>query len=191
MSAIIYGPQGCGKTRNAEKLAKYFGLSNILDKFGPGQELPEDTLALTHVPDMEGALNYDDVMLAMQSALAWSVAPEILGMSKIVSDESLRRAQSALARGLLKCCDEAQRAICLAQLIESTSWMDTALSESTREVLNTAWILDADSSVKLLYGHQQVLRSAITPESRDDQVIPCIPLAQQCSPGAGCRSAKR
>ena len=82
------------------------------------------------------------------------VAPEILGMSKIVSDESLRRALSALAPSLLKCCDEAQRAICLAQLIESTSWMDTALSESTREILNTAWMLDADSSVKLLYGHQ-------------------------------------
>ena len=82
------------------------------------------------------------------------VAPEILGMSKIVSDESLRRALSALAPGLPKRCDEAQRAICLAQLIESTNWMDTALSESTGEVLNTAWILDADTSVKLLYGHQ-------------------------------------
>ncbi|SFM56371.1 AAA family ATPase [Nitrosomonas communis] len=67
MSVIIYGPQGCGKTTNAEKLAKHLGLSNILDEFGPGQELPEDTLALTHVPGMEGALNYDDVMLAMQS----------------------------------------------------------------------------------------------------------------------------
>ncbi|SFI79587.1 hypothetical protein [Nitrosomonas sp. Nm34] len=83
------------------------------------------------------------------------VAPEILGMSKIVSDESLRRALSALAPGLLKRCDEAQRATRLAQLVKSTSWMDTALSESTGEALNTAaWILDADSSVKLSYGHQ-------------------------------------
>ncbi|WP_430230534.1 transposase [Nitrosomonas communis] len=82
------------------------------------------------------------------------VAPEILGMSKIVSDESLRRALSALAPGLPKRCDEAQRAICLAQLIESTNWMDTVLSESTGEALHTAWILDADTSVKLLYGHQ-------------------------------------
>jgi cytidylate kinase len=39
MSAIIYGPQGCGKTTNAEKLAKHLGLSNILDEFRPGQEL--------------------------------------------------------------------------------------------------------------------------------------------------------
>ncbi len=82
------------------------------------------------------------------------MAPEILGMGKIVSDESLRRALSALAPGLLKRCDEAQRATRLAQLVKSTSWMDTALSESTGEALNTAWILDADTSVKLLYGHQ-------------------------------------
>lgn len=82
------------------------------------------------------------------------VAPEILGMSKIVSDESLRRALSALAPSLPRRCDEAQRAVCLVQLMKSTMWMDTALSESNREALNTAWILDADSSVKLLYDRQ-------------------------------------
>ncbi|WP_262307968.1 MULTISPECIES: transposase [Nitrosomonas] len=82
------------------------------------------------------------------------MASEILGMGKVVSDKSLRRALSALAPSLPKRCDEAQRAICLAQLIESTNWMDTVLSESTGEALNTAWILDADTSVKLLYGHQ-------------------------------------
>jgi hypothetical protein len=82
------------------------------------------------------------------------VAPEILGMGKIVSDESLRRALSALAPSLPKRCDDAQRAACMAQLMKSTIWMDTALGESTREALSTAWILDADTSVKLLYGHQ-------------------------------------
>jgi hypothetical protein len=82
------------------------------------------------------------------------VAPEILGMGKIVSDESLRRTLSALAPSSPKRCEEVQRATCLAQLMRSSIWMDTALSESTREALNTAWILDADTSVKLLYGHQ-------------------------------------
>lgn len=82
------------------------------------------------------------------------IAPQILGMDKIVSDESLRRALSALAPSLPERCDEAQRAVCLTQLMKSTIWMDTALSESTHEALNTAWILDADSSVKLLYGRQ-------------------------------------
>ena len=32
--------------------------------------------------------------------------------------------------------------------------MDEALRESTREVLGTAWVLDVDTTVKLLYGHQ-------------------------------------
>ncbi|SDZ09621.1 transposase [Nitrosomonas sp. Nm33] len=82
------------------------------------------------------------------------VAPEIPGMGKIVSDESLRRALSALAPGLPKRCVGAQRAACLAQVMKSAIWMDTALSESTREALSTAWILDADTSVKLLYGRQ-------------------------------------
>ena len=33
--------------------------------------------------------------------------------------------------------------------------MDTALAESTWEALTTDWILDCDTTVKLLYGHQE------------------------------------
>ncbi len=33
MSVYIYGPQGCGKTHHAESLAKFFGLSYIMDGF--------------------------------------------------------------------------------------------------------------------------------------------------------------
>ena len=32
--------------------------------------------------------------------------------------------------------------------------MDTALADSIREALSTAWILDSDTTIKLLYGHQ-------------------------------------
>ncbi len=82
------------------------------------------------------------------------VAPQILGMSKIVSDESLRRALGALAPCTPKRCDEVQRTACAVQLLKSTLWMDSALNESTREALCTPWILDVDTTVKLLYGHQ-------------------------------------
>lgn len=82
------------------------------------------------------------------------VAPQILGMDKIVSDESLRRALSALAPNIPKRCDEAQRVACATQLMKSSAWMDVALNESTREALRTTWVLDADTTVKLLYGHQ-------------------------------------
>lgn len=82
------------------------------------------------------------------------VAPQILGMSKIVSDESLRRALAHLAPNQPKRASEEERAARTAQLAKSTVWMDAALNESTREALLTAWILDADTTVKLLYGHQ-------------------------------------
>jgi len=82
------------------------------------------------------------------------VAPQILGMNKIVSDESLRRALAHLAPNQPKRCSEEERAARAAQLVKSTAWMDAALDESTREALSTDWILDADTTVKLLFGHQ-------------------------------------
>ena len=82
-----------------------------------------------------------------------SVAPGILGMNKIVSDESLRRGLKRLAPALER-GPEAERPAREAQLGRTTAWMDEALRESTREVLGTAWVLDVDTTVKLLYGHQ-------------------------------------
>ena len=82
-----------------------------------------------------------------------SVAPGILGMNKIVSDESLRRGLKHLApspdRG-----PEAERPAREDQLRKTTAWMDQALAESVREALGTGWILDIDTTLKLLYGHQ-------------------------------------
>lgn len=82
-----------------------------------------------------------------------AVAPQILGMTKIVSDESLRRGLAHLAP-TLKRCPEEQRAIREAQLARSTDWLSAALAQSTRDALSTGWILDADTTIKLLYGHQ-------------------------------------
>ena len=82
------------------------------------------------------------------------VAPQILGMNKIISDESLRRALAHLAPNQAKPCRGEARAARAAQLAKSTACMDTALSESSREALRTPWILDVDTTIKLLYGHQ-------------------------------------
>lgn len=82
------------------------------------------------------------------------VAPQILGMNKIISDESLRRALAHLAPAPCKYGSEEERAARVIQLAKSTAWMDKALGESTQESLRTPWILDADTTVKLLYGHQ-------------------------------------
>lgn len=82
-----------------------------------------------------------------------SVAPGILGMNKIVSDESLRRGLKHLAPALERGPAD-ERPAREAQLAKATTWMDQALSESTQEALGTDWILDADTTIKLLYGHQ-------------------------------------
>lgn len=83
-----------------------------------------------------------------------AVAPQILAMTRIISDESLRRALKALAPSVGKSATEEQRRNAQAQLDKSTAWMDTALRESTFDALGTDWILDCDTTVKLLFGHQ-------------------------------------
>jgi hypothetical protein len=83
-----------------------------------------------------------------------AVAPQILGMNKIISDESLRRALAHLAPTLRKTYPEAERIRRESALARSTAWMDRALAESSWDALNTGWILDCDATVKLLYGHQ-------------------------------------
>ncbi len=78
MSVIIYGPQGCGKTSNAEALAKHFGLNHIIDdgedehgnSWHPGDPVPDDALVLTNAPGIDGAISFDEALAAMQTASA-------------------------------------------------------------------------------------------------------------------------
>jgi hypothetical protein len=66
------------------------------------------------------------------------VNPELLGMTEIASEDSIRRALSAM--------DEA----------EAIAWADRHLANSTRPVLALApWIMDIDNTVKCLYGKQE------------------------------------
>ena len=84
-----------------------------------------------------------------------AVAPGILAMTRITSDESLRRALKALVPGIDKKCTPEERLQLQTQLDKTTAWMDTALRDSTHEALSTDWILDCDTTVKLLYGNQE------------------------------------
>jgi hypothetical protein len=63
-------------------------------------------------------------------------------------------ALKALAPSIDKNCTEDERLKRQTQLDKSTAWMDTALRENTFEALSTDWILDCDTTVKLLFGHQ-------------------------------------
>jgi hypothetical protein len=65
------------------------------------------------------------------------VNPELLGMTKVVSEDSARRA--------LKGLDEKR----------GGEWLKKHLKASWEPLLDEPWALDMDSTVKLLYGHQE------------------------------------
>lgn len=73
----------------------------------------------------------------MTSLLADRVNSKLLGMSKVVSDDSARRA--------LKKINEAA----------GVFWMQQHLHKCFDPLLQEEWILDCDTTVKPLYGHQQ------------------------------------
>ena len=73
------------------------------------------------------------------------VNPELLGMTKVVSEDSARRA--------LKGLDEKR----------SCEWLKKHLKASYEPLLDEPWVLDIDSTVKLLYGHQEDAKAGYNP----------------------------
>ena len=66
------------------------------------------------------------------------VNPELLGMTGVLSEDSVRRALSHMNED------------------QAVAWLDGHLANSTRPVLSIApWILDTDNTVKPLYGKQE------------------------------------
>jgi hypothetical protein len=66
------------------------------------------------------------------------VNPELLGMTGVLSEDSVRRALSHMNED------------------QAVAWLDGHLANSTRPVLSLApWILDTDNTVKPLYGKQE------------------------------------
>ena len=65
------------------------------------------------------------------------INPGLLGMRKVISEDALRNA--------LKRIPEA----------EGTAWLDGHLTDSVMPLLDAPWILDTDTTIKPLYGHQQ------------------------------------
>ncbi len=82
------------------------------------------------------------------------VAPDILGMKKIIGDDSLRRALSAIAPAPDVRHTEAQRAAQQAQHARSVQWMQDQLKHSIAQAATTPGIPDCDTTVKVLYGKQ-------------------------------------
>ena len=73
------------------------------------------------------------------------INPELLGMTKVASEDSVRRAMKAI--------DE----------VASGEWMKVHLKASYDPLLQEPWILDVDTTVKPLYGHQQDAKVGYNP----------------------------
>ncbi len=65
------------------------------------------------------------------------VSPGLLGMKKVVSEESVRRGLSKIA------------------LDEGIAWLHRHLDYLYRPLLREPWVLDVDTTIKPLYGHQE------------------------------------
>jgi hypothetical protein len=65
------------------------------------------------------------------------VAPALLGLGRIVSEDSVRRAVRRLDQ------------------VGGRTWLQRHLQTSYEELLSTLWVLDIDTTVKPLYGRQQ------------------------------------
>jgi hypothetical protein len=74
------------------------------------------------------------------------VNPELLGMTKVASEDSVRRALLAL------------------QEEESASWLKQHLKASYEPLLEEPWALDVDTTVKPLYGHQEDAKVGYNPQ---------------------------
>jgi len=65
------------------------------------------------------------------------VNPGLLGMKKVISEDALRNALKRIAE------------------MDGCSWLDKHLGESVAPLLDSPWILDADTTIKPVYGRQE------------------------------------
>jgi hypothetical protein len=66
-----------------------------------------------------------------------TVSPHLLGMRRVLSEDAVRRGLAAIDPG------------------QGARWLDEQLDYVSRPLLGEHWILDVDTTVKPLYGHQE------------------------------------
>ena len=120
------------------------------------------------------------------------VAPSILWMNKIIGDDSLRRALSAIAPAPDAKHTQGQRAAQQAQLARSVQWMQEQLRHSIAQATAEPWIAG------LRHDDQAAVRQARrrAGQLQPAQARPAEPrhphlLDRQPAPGAGCPARAR
>lgn len=139
--------------------AEFLQVSGLFDRWvdscplqytSPNAPNKRDVLGSWMLSILDGHRRYAHV----SSLYADGVAPQLLGMGKVVSDDSLRRALSRLAPSPKDRDDDAQRAAQVAQLKQARHWIRDALLHSVQDALERPWVLDCDTTIKPLFGHQ-------------------------------------
>ncbi|PPE75444.1 hypothetical protein C3942_00685 [Solimonas fluminis] len=75
-SIIVFGPPGCGKTRDRKRIAKHYRLTRIRDNWDPTQVFTSvDTLHLTNAPPPgdgrdRRVISYQDAMFQVEAGEA-------------------------------------------------------------------------------------------------------------------------
>lgn len=104
-----------------------------LERSSPNASLVRDLLGTTMLSILSGHRRYAHITALRNDP----VLPEMLGMTKIVSEDAVR--------GGLKAMPEK----------EGTEWMQRHIDSCTAPLLGEKYIIDIDTTVKLLYGHQE------------------------------------
>jgi hypothetical protein len=104
-----------------------------LELTSPNAPTKRDVLGTILLSVLSGHTRYSHITAVRTD----KVNAPLLGMKKIVSEDSVRR-------GLIKIPE-----------IEGKDWLITELKNCYSGILNIPWILDVDTTVKCLYGHQE------------------------------------
>lgn len=131
---VIYGPQGCGKSRHAEALAKHYGKARIIHEGRMVDRYPADALVLTNDSGVPGAIAFDDAMRAagLRSPIPGPAAIEEPQRQSYSGLSSLRRRSSSSKNSLASADNSANTAATTAgdtSAPNTDSHMDLAVTK--------------------------------------------------------------
>jgi Transposase DDE domain group 1 len=122
--------------------AEFLATAGVFDRWvdecplnysSPNASSKRDVLGTLMLGILAGSKRYAHIASVRGDA----VAAQALGLSGLVSEDSVRRALKAI------------------EAAAGEAWMRQALMVSVREALSRPWVLDLDATIKPLYGHQQ------------------------------------
>jgi hypothetical protein len=129
-------------TPHGQFFAEFLATAGVFDRWveecplrygSPNASSKRDVLGTLMLGILSGSKRYAHIA----GILGDAVAAQALGMSGMVSEDSVRRALKAM------------------ELAASEAWMRQSLMDSVRDSLNRPWKLDIDAAIKPLYGHQE------------------------------------